>query len=139
MRSSYLPNNSGNVDRILLSMYFREELKQKVWGEMGLREANFLNMWDRPLIIIAIITIPPSSPSEALQYQYLLKCLGLQNHRRCICIHEIKRCLLLGRKAMINLGSVLKKQRYHFANKGSYSQSYGFSISHVWMRELDHK
>ena len=33
----------------------------------------------------------------------------------------------------------IKKQRHHFANKGSYSQSYGFSGSHVWMWELDHK
>ena len=35
--------------------------------------------------------------------------------------HEIKRCLLLGRKAMINLNNIIKKQRYHFANKGPYS------------------
>ena len=55
------------------------------------------------------------------------------------CSHEIKRCLLLGRKAMTNLDSVLKKQRHYFANKGPYSQSYGFSSSHVWMWELDHK
>ena len=33
----------------------------------------------------------------------------------------------------------IKKQRHHFINKGPYSQSYGFSSSHVWMRELDHK
>ena len=33
----------------------------------------------------------------------------------------------------------IKKQRHHFANKGVYSQSYGFSSSHVWMWELDHK
>ena len=33
----------------------------------------------------------------------------------------------------------IKKQRHHFANKGPYSQSYGFSSSHVWMWELDHK
>ena len=33
----------------------------------------------------------------------------------------------------------IKKQRYHFANKGPYSQSNGFSSSHVWMCELDHK
>ena len=32
----------------------------------------------------------------------------------------------------------IKKQRYHFADKGLYSQSYGFSSSHVWMWELDH-
>ena len=33
----------------------------------------------------------------------------------------------------------IKKQRRYFANKGPYSQSYGFSSSHVWMWELDHK
>ena len=34
------------------------------------------------------------------------------------CSHEIQRCLLLGRKAMTNLDSILKKQRHHFAHKG---------------------
>ena len=53
------------------------------------------------------------------------------------CSHEIKRHLLLGRKAMINLDSVLKIK--DIAKKGSYSQSYGLSSSHVWMWELDHK
>ena len=33
----------------------------------------------------------------------------------------------------------IKKQRHHFADKGPYSQSYGFPSSHVWMWELDHK
>ena len=33
----------------------------------------------------------------------------------------------------------IKKQRYYFTDKGPYSQSYGFSSSHVWMWELDHK
>ena len=31
------------------------------------------------------------------------------------------------------------QQRYHFADRSPYSQSYGFSSSHVWMWELDHK
>ena len=48
------------------------------------------------------------------------------------CSHEIKRCLLLWRKAMTNLDSILKSRDY-FANKGPSSQSYGFSSSHVWM------
>jgi len=52
------------------------------------------------------------------------------------CSHEIKRHLLLGRKAMTNLDSILKKQRHYFANKGPSSQSYGFSSSHVCMWEL---
>ena len=33
----------------------------------------------------------------------------------------------------------VKKQRHHFADKGPYSQSYGFSSSHVWIWDLDHK
>ena len=48
------------------------------------------------------------------------------------CNHEIKRRLLLGRKAMTNLESILKS-RHYFADKDPSSQSYGFSSSHVWM------
>ena len=48
------------------------------------------------------------------------------------CSHEINRCLLLGKKAITNLESILKG-RHYFANKGSSSQSYGFSSGHVWM------
>ena len=47
------------------------------------------------------------------------------------CSHEIKRHLLLGRKIMTNLDSILKKQRDHFANNSPHSQSYSFSSSHV--------
>jgi len=54
------------------------------------------------------------------------------------CSHEIKRCLLLGRKAMTNLDSILKS-RYIICQQDPYSQSYGFSNSHVWLWELDHK
>ena len=48
------------------------------------------------------------------------------------CSHEIKRHLLLGRKAMINLDSILKS-RHYFTNKSPSSQSYGFFSSHIWM------
>ena len=54
------------------------------------------------------------------------------------CSREIKRCLLLGRKAMTNLDSILKSRLY-FANKGPSGQSYGFYSSHVWMWEWDYK
>ena len=47
------------------------------------------------------------------------------------CSHEIKRHLLLERKAMNKLDS--KRQRHYFANKCPSSQSYGFSSSHAWM------
>ena len=48
------------------------------------------------------------------------------------CSHEIKRCLLLGRKVLTNLYSILKS-RDNFANEGPSSQGYGFSCGHVWM------
>ena len=49
------------------------------------------------------------------------------------CSHEIKRRLLLGRKVMTNLDSILKSRGIYFANKGPSSQGYGFSSGHVWM------
>ena len=48
------------------------------------------------------------------------------------CNREIKRHLLLGRKAMTNLDSILKNRDY-FSDKGPASQSYGFSSGHVGM------
>ena len=48
------------------------------------------------------------------------------------CGHAIKRHFILGRKVMTNLDSILK-------SKGPSSQSYGFSSSHVRMRELGYK
>ena len=48
------------------------------------------------------------------------------------CSHEIKRRLLLGRKVMTNLDSILKS-RHFLANKSPSSQGYDFSSSHVWM------
>ena len=54
------------------------------------------------------------------------------------CSTEIKRCLLLGRKAMTNLDSILKSRDITLPT-GSINQSYGFSSSHVWIWELDHK
>ena len=53
--------------------------------------------------------------------------------------HETRRCLFLGRKAMTNLDSILKRQRHHLADKGLYSQIYGFSSGHTSVWNLDHK
>ena len=55
------------------------------------------------------------------------------------CSHEIKRLLLLGRKVMTNLDSVLKSRDITLLTVVCLSQSYGFSSSHVWIQELDHK
>ena len=47
------------------------------------------------------------------------------------CNYEIKRCLLLGRKAMNQTRQQIKKQRHYFADQVLTSQNYGFSSSHV--------
>ena len=60
--------------------------------------------------------------------------LGSQIIADGYCSCEIKRHLLLGRKAMTDQSRQhIKKQRHYFANKGPSSQSYGFSSSPVWM------
>ena len=54
--------------------------------------------------------------------------------------HEIERCLLLRRKLMTNLDSILKSRDITLPTKVHlFSQSFGFSSSHVWMLELDYK
>ena len=53
------------------------------------------------------------------------------------CSHEIKRCLLLVRKAMTNPHSILKSRDITLPTK--VQQTFGFSNSQVWMWELDHK
>ena len=54
------------------------------------------------------------------------------------CSHDIKRCLLLRRKAMTNLDSILtSRERHYFADKRLSSQSYGFSCSHVRVEPLN--
>ena len=58
------------------------------------------------------------------------------------CIHEIKRRLLLVRKVMTNLDSILKSRDITLPTKvqdGQHSQGYGFSSGHEWLWELDYK
>ena len=54
------------------------------------------------------------------------------------CSHEIKSCLLLGRKAMTNIDSILKSRDIALPTMVCLV-SYGFSSGHEWMWELDHK
>ena len=50
-----------------------------------------------------------------------------------------EKMLALWKESYVKSRQCIKKQRHHFANKGPYSQSYGFSSSYVQMWELDHK
>ena len=55
------------------------------------------------------------------------------------CSHEIKRCLLLGRKVMTNLDSILKSRDVTLPTKISLVKALGFSSGHLWMWELGYK
>ena len=55
----------------------------------------------------------------------------------CECSYEIKRRLLLGRKVMTNLDSILKSRDITLSTKVHLVKAYGFSSGHVWMWELD--
>ena len=55
------------------------------------------------------------------------------------CSHEIKRCLLLGRKAMTNLDSILKNRNITLLTKVHLVKAMVFFSSHMWMWELDYK
>ena len=57
--------------------------------------------------------------------------LGSKIIADCECSHEIKRCLLLGRKMMTNLDSVLKSRDVTLPTKVCYSQGYGLPSGHV--------
>ena len=65
--------------------------------------------------------------------------VGLQNHVDVTAALKLIWRMLIVRKALRNLDGVLKKQRHHFADKDPSSQSYGFSSSHIWLWDLDHK
>ena len=53
------------------------------------------------------------------------------------CSHEIKRCLLFGRKVMTNLDSMLKSRDITLPTKVRLVKAMVFPVVHVWMRELD--
>ena len=65
--------------------------------------------------------------------------LGLQNHCRWWLQPWNQKTLTPWKKSHDQPTQHIKKQRRYFANKGPSSQSYGFSSSHLWMWELDHK
>ena len=55
------------------------------------------------------------------------------------CSHKIKRCILLGRKHMTNLDSILKSRDIILLTKAHIAKAMGFSSSHIWRWELDSK
>ena len=93
-----------------------------------------------PLIIWAFVSKGMSLLFNAL-YSLVIDFifLGSKITMNGDCSHEIRRLLLLGRKVMTNLDSILNSRDITLRTMVCLSQSYGFSSSHVWMRELDQK
>ena len=109
-----------------------EELKMKVKEEsenVGLK----LNIQKTKIMASSPIT-SWQMDAETMETVRDFISFGSKSTADCDCSHEIKRCLLLGRKAITNLNSMLKN-RHYFANKGPSSQSLSFFQS--W--ELDYK
>ena len=76
---------------------------------------------------------------ETMETVTRLYFLGLQNHCRWWLQPRNEKTLSSWKKSCNEPRQHIKKQRHYFANKGLSSQSCGFSSSHVWMWELDHK
>ena len=66
-------------------------------------------------------------------------CFSLSQHQMVTATTKLKHTCSLEEKSYDKPRQHIKKQRHYFADKGPSSQSYGFSCSHVWMWELDHK
>ena len=77
--------------------------------------------------------------SGPITYSDRLSFLGLQNHCRWWLQPPNLKTLAPWKKNYDQPRQYIKKQRHYFADKGPYSQSYGFSSSHVRMWELDQK
>ena len=122
-------NNLRYADDTILMAESEEELKSLLMKEKEESEKAGLKLNIQKTKIMA--SGPMTSwkiDGEAMETVTDFIFLGSKITTDGDCSHEIKRCLLLGRKAMTSLD--INNQRHHFANKGLFSQSYGLSISH---------
>ena len=128
-------NNLGYVDDTTLMTESEEELKSPLMKVKKESEKAGLKLNIQTMKIMASGPITSRQTDGETMETVMGYFLGLQNGD---CSHEIKRHLLLVRKAMTNLDNI-SKSRHCLANKGPSSQIYGFSSSHVQMWELDNK
>ena len=126
-------NNLRYADDTTLMAESEEELKSllmKVKEESKKVGLN-LNIWKTKIIASVPIT-PWQIDGETVETVTDFILGGSKITADDDCSREIKRHLLLGRKVMTNLDSILKI-RHYFVNKGPFSQGYGFSSSHARM------
>ena len=126
-------NNLRCADDTTLMAESEEELKRLLMKVQEESEKAGLKLNIQKTEIMASGTITSwQTDGETMQTVTDFNFLGSKITADGDCSHEIKRCLLLRRKAITNLDSILKS-RHYFANKGPSSQSYGFSSSHICM------
>ena len=125
-------NNLRYADDTTLMAESKEELKSLLMKEKEEREKVGLKLNIQKTKIMASGPITSwQTDGETVETVTDFIFLGSKITVDCDFSHEIKRRLLLGRKAMTNLDSILKSR--DITDKGLYSQSCDFSSSHVWM------
>ena len=135
MESKYLGRNINNLkyaDDTTLIAESQEELKSLLMKVKEVSENVGLKLNVQKRKIMASGPIPSwQIDGETMKTVTDFIFLDSKITANGDCSHEIKRCLLLGRKAMTNLDSILKSRDVTLPTK--VQQSYSFSSSHVWM------
>ena len=127
-------NNLRYVESITLKAESEEELKSLLMKVKEKSEKADLKLNIQKMKILASGPITSwQIDGETVETVTDFIFLGSKITVHSDCSHGIKRHLLLGRKTMTNLDSILKGKRHHFAYKHPYSQSYGFSTNDVWV------
>ena len=129
MKRTGLLNRKSFADDTTLMAESEEELKSLLMKVKKKSEKVGLKLNIQKTKIMASGPITSWGNSGNCQTLFLG---GSKNTADGDCSHEIKRCLLLGRKAMTNLDSILKSRDITLLTK-AFSQSYGFSSIHVQM------
>ena len=125
-----IPGRNIYTDDTTLMAESEEELKSLLMKEESEKVGLKLNIQKTKIMASSPIT-SWQIDGEIMQTMTYFIFLGSKITADGDCGHDIKRCFLLGRKAMTNLDSILKSR--NITDKGPYSQSCSFSISPVWM------
>ena len=125
-------NNLRNTDDITFTAESKEELKSLLMKEESEKVGLKLNIQKTKITASGPITswqIDGETVETVTDFIFMGSKITADGDWS----HEIKRRLLLGRKSMTNLDSILKSRDITLPTKVRSSQSYGFSNSRVWM------
>ena len=131
-------NNLRNAEDTTLRAESKEGLKSLL---MKVKEESEKAVWKLNIQKTKIMASGPitswQTDGETMEHWQILFSWALKSLQMMTAAMKLKRRLLLGKKAMTNLDSILKSR--DTADKGPSSQSFGLSSSHVWMWALDQK